>query len=152
MTTTAAAPTRQSRSSLASMLGVPVLRLGAAALLTTNAAIHAHLWSTGYKTISTIGPLFLLDAVSASVLAAAVLLAPRRLLSLVAAAAALLELGTVAGLYLSTVHGMFGFVESSSASFYWESAVTEIIGTMVLAVLAAVTFRRLRRSQTGPRW
>ena len=46
-------------------------RLGCAALLILIGYIHLHLWQEGYRQIATDGPLFLLDAVAAFVLAAA---------------------------------------------------------------------------------
>jgi D-alanyl-D-alanine dipeptidase len=54
---------------------VPV-RVGGAALLLATAAIHLLLWSDGYRDILWIGPLFLLNAIGAAVLALAVLAAP----------------------------------------------------------------------------
>lgn len=128
------------------------LRLTGAGLLATNAGIHAHLWGSGYRSIPTIGTLFLLAVIGASILAAAVLVAPRRQLSIVAVLGALFELGTVSGLWLSTVHSLFGFQESTRATLYWASADTEVAGALVLCALAALTYRALRGSPTGPRW
>jgi len=45
-----------------------------AALLVASGAIHLDLYLTGYRTIPTIGPLFLLQVIAAFVLAAAGLL------------------------------------------------------------------------------
>jgi hypothetical protein len=50
-----------------------VLRVAGAGLLATTAAIHLDLYLTGYRTIPTIGWLFLLQVVAAFVLAVAVL-------------------------------------------------------------------------------
>ncbi|MBE7186679.1 hypothetical protein [Jatrophihabitans endophyticus] len=129
-----------------------VLRLAGAGLLATNAGIHADLWNLGYRSIPTIGPLFLLDVIAASVLTLAVLGAPRRLLWVVAATGALLEVGTVAGLYLATKHSLFGFTESTRAYLYGQSVWTEIAGTVVLAVLAALARRWGRTGSSGPWW
>lgn len=120
------------------------LRVLGAALLAATAWIHLHLWAAGYETIAWIGPLFLADAVGGFVLAAAVLPAPRRLLVWPAAAGVLLELGTLGGLVLSSTVGLFGFVESSAASLFWQSVAVEIAGAVVLAVLA-VLCRPVRR-------
>ena len=57
---------------------------GAAALIATG-AIHLDLYLTGYRTLPTIGWLFLLQIVSAFVLAVATLVTPRRVVSLTGA-------------------------------------------------------------------
>jgi hypothetical protein len=129
-----------------------VLRLAGAGLLVTNAAIHGYLWHAGYRYLPTIGRLFLVDAVGASVLALAVLVTPYRRLALFAALGALLELGTVAGLIVSTRHGLFGFVESTRATLYWQSVVTEIAGAAVLGSLALLAYRQTRGNAMPPWW
>jgi hypothetical protein len=121
------------------------LRVLGALLLAAAGGIHLYLWSTGYDTIDWIGPLFLLNAVGAFVLAVAVLAAPRRLVFWPAAAGALLQIGTLGGLVLSSTVGLFGFVESSAASYYWESVIVESVGFVVLATLAGIC-RPVRRS------
>jgi hypothetical protein len=129
---------------------VLTLRVLGAALLAGTAWIHLYLWMAGYDTIAWIGPLFLVNAVGGLVLAAAVLVAPRRLLVWPAAAGALLEIGTLGGLVLSSTVGLLGFVESTSANLYWESVAVEAVGTVVLAVLAVVC--RPRRSVAREDW
>jgi hypothetical protein len=47
--------------------------------------------------------------------------------------------------------GLFGFVESSAASYYWESVVVESVGFVVLAALA-VLCRPVRRSADREDW
>jgi hypothetical protein len=130
---------------------VLVLRVLGAALLAGTAWIHLHLWSAGYDTIAWIGPLFLVNAIGGFVLAAAVLFAPRRLLVWPAAAGALLEIGTLGGLFLSSTVGLFGFVESSAAELYWESVAVEAAGFVVLTVLA-VLCRPVRRRVSHENW
>jgi hypothetical protein len=130
---------------------VPGLRVLGALLLVAAGAIHLYLWSTGYDSIDWIGPLFLLNAIGAFVLALAVLAAPRRLLFWPAGAGALLQIGTLGGLFLSSTVGLFGFVESSAASYYWDSVIVESGGFVVLAVLAAIC-RPVRRAQVREDW
>ena len=48
----------------------------------------------------------------------------------------------LAGLLLATTVGLFGFVESTQASLWWESFWVEIAAIVVLGVLAALTLRR----------
>ena len=47
--------------------------IAGAALLVASGAIHLDLYLTGYRTIPTIGPLFLLQVIAAFALAAAIL-------------------------------------------------------------------------------
>jgi hypothetical protein len=127
------------------------LRAAGALLLAAAGAIHLYLWSTGYDSIDWIGPLFMVNAIAAFVLAVAVLAAPRRLLFWPAGAGALLQIGTLGGLVLSSTVGLFGFVESSAASYYWESVIVESVGFLVLAALA-VLCRPVRRSAVREDW
>jgi len=128
-------------------------RLAGAGLLIATATIHLRLYSEGYSTVPKIGLLFLLNGIGASALALLVLVSWGRLLRLAAAGGALLEAGTVAGLYVSTVHGLFGFRESSLAQYYWLSVWVEVAGVVVLAALAVAGDRRrvprLRHTHAG---
>jgi hypothetical protein len=126
---------------------VLVLRILGAALLAAMGAIHLYLWSTGFNNISVIGPAFMLNAIAGFVLAIGVLLAPRRLLGWVAAAGALLQLGTFLALMLAVTVGLFGYNESTQATLFWPTVVVELAGAVVLAVLAAV---RARETVTSP--
>jgi len=83
------------------------LRLAGAGLLVVTGAIHLDLYLTGYRTIPTIGWLFLLQVIAAFVLAAGVLLGSR----LAAAAGALFALSTLGGYLLSVWVGLFNFRE-----------------------------------------
>ena len=132
-------------------VAVVVLRVVGALLLAAAGAIHLYLWSTGYDSIDWIGPLFLVNAVGGFVLALAVLTAPRRLLFWPAGAGALLQAGTLGGLILSSTVGLFGFVESSAASYYWDSVIVESVGFVVLAALAGIC-RPVRRSPVREDW
>lgn len=61
-----------------------------------------------------------------------------RLLRLAALGGAALEAGTVAGLAVTTLHGLFGFTETSAVEYYWLSVWVEITGAVVLLVLAVL--------------
>ena len=130
---------------------VLALRVLGAVLLAGTAAIHLRLWAQGYDSIAWIGPLFLVNAVSGFALCVAVLGTPRRLLFWPAAAGALLELGTLGALILSSTVGLFGFVESTAASLYWPSVVVEAVGAVVLGSLA-VLVRPVRRAVAPDGW
>lgn len=117
-----------------------VMVLGAA-MLVWSGVIHLHLWMAGYRSIPTIGWLFLLQAVAAFVLAA-VLVASRRLVA--AAAGALFLASTAVGLVWSVEWGLFGFQDRFSAPFATESLGVEAAGVAVLAC-ACVLARGMRR-------
>jgi hypothetical protein len=100
-----------------------------AALVATTAAIHLHLWASGYRTIPTIGPLFLFQGVAGAVLAVA-LVAWRRLVTVVAAAGFMIA--TIGGLLLSVYVGLFGFTDTLTAPFAVMSLAVESAGAVVL--------------------
>jgi hypothetical protein len=106
-----------------------------AALLASSGLIHLQLWAMGYRTIPTIGPLFLLQGV-AGLLLAIVLLLWRRLL--VVAAGAGFMVATVAGLLVSIKFGLFGFMDTFAAPYAGLSAVLESAGAVVLGVVGTV--------------
>lgn len=123
---------------------VGVLRILGALLLLAVAGIHGYLWQQGFKNEDIIGPAFLANVVLGIGGALLLLVAPRRWLWLAAIAGALLCLGTLGGLIISSTVGLFGFHESSSTDLYWESVVVEIAGGIVLLALAALTAPRRR--------
>jgi hypothetical protein len=114
------------------------LRILGAALLVAMAWIHLDLWRDGYRTIDVIGPAFLLNVVAGAGLAVLLLVTPRALVTWVAVLGALTVLGTLAGLLLSTTVGLFGFVETTAASLWWESFWVEIAAVVVLTALAVL--------------
>ncbi len=79
-----------------------------AALLIASGAIHLDLYLTGYRTIPTIGWMFLLQVIAAFVLALAILATGSWLADLAGAGFAVATLG---GYLLSLRFGLFGFVE-----------------------------------------
>jgi hypothetical protein len=113
------------------------------ALLASSGAIHLRLWATGYRTIPTIGPLFLLQGI-AGVLLAVLLVIWRRLLVVVAGAGFMVA--TVGGLLVSVNFGLFGFMDTFAAPYAGLSLVLEITGAVVLGVVGTVLVRGDRRS------
>lgn len=132
----AQAPT-SARSSASTWTGKLSAWLGAV-LLVLSSAIHLHLWFSGYRHIPTIGPLFVVQAVSGIVLAAVV--AVRRS-PIVLAAGALFAAGTVGALLISVNFSLFGFRDSIDAPYAKSSLVVECLATIVLAVAATVAAR-----------
>jgi hypothetical protein len=112
-----------------------------AALVGATSAIHLHLWSTGYRDIPTIGPLFLLQGIVGAVLTVA-LVVLRRLFAVVAAVGFMIA--TIGGLLLSVYVGLFGFVDSLAAPFAGLSLAVEGAGTVILATVGVVLL-------TGPK-
>jgi hypothetical protein len=123
-----------------------ILCLVGAVLLVGSSVIHLHLWSTGYRHIPTIGPLFLLQGVVGIVLAL-VVAATRR--SWAALVGGLFAASTIGGLILSVEVGLFGFRDSLSAPDATLSLVVESAATVVL--IAAVALASLRPRHVGVR-
>ena len=116
------------------------LRVAGSGLLIATAAIHLDLYLTGYRTIPTIGWLFLLQVIAAFGLGLAVLAIPRRpaaaLLAsrLAAAAGAGFALATLAGYLLSVWTGLFGFKEVRTGA----GITAGLLEAAAFAVLAAL--------------
>jgi predicted lipoprotein with Yx(FWY)xxD motif len=118
---------------------VVILRVAGSGLLTATAAIHLDLYLTGYRTIPTIGWLFLLQVIAAFGLGLAVLAIPSRLAAglasrLAAAAGAGFALATLGGYLLSVWTGLFGFKEVRTTAGI-VAGVVEVAAFVVLAAL-----------------
>jgi predicted lipoprotein with Yx(FWY)xxD motif len=115
-----------------------ILRVAGSGLLIATAAIHLDLYLTGYRTIPTIGWLFLLQVIAGFGLGLAVLVIPRRLVvasRLAAAAGAGFALATLAGYLLSVWIGLFGFKEIRTSAGI-AAGLVEVAAFVVLAALA----------------
>jgi predicted lipoprotein with Yx(FWY)xxD motif len=117
-----------------------ILRVVGSGLLIATAAIHLDLYLTGYRTIPTIGWLFLLQVIAAFGLGLAVLAIPRRLAAgvparLAAAAGAGFALATLGGYLLSVWTGLFGFKEVRTGAGI-TAGLVEVAAFAVLAALA----------------
>jgi predicted lipoprotein with Yx(FWY)xxD motif len=115
-----------------------ILRVVGSGLLIATAAIHLDLYLTGYRTIPTIGWLFLLQVIAAFGLGLAVLAIPRRLVlpgRLTAAAGAGFALATLGGYLLSVWIGLFGFKEVRTGAGI-AAGLVEVAAFVVLAALA----------------
>jgi len=119
--------------------GLLILRLAGAALLAATAAIHLDLYLTGYRSIPTIGWLFLLQVIAAFALAAAVAATGHWL---AAAAGAGFALSTLAGYLLSIWVGLFGFREVRTAA----GIIAGVIEVAAFAALAGAAFAAARRA------
>jgi hypothetical protein len=110
------------------------LRLAGAGLLAATGAIHLDLYLTGYRSIPTLGWLFLMQVIAAFGLAAAVLATGSRL---AAAAGAGFALATLGGYLLSVWIGLFGVKEIRTTAGI-VAGVIEVAAFAALAALAAV--------------
>ncbi len=110
-----------------------LLRIIGAGLLIATAAIHLDLYLTGYRTIPTIGWLFLLQVIVAFALGLLVLVTRSRL---VAAAGAGFALSTLGGYLLTVQFGLFGFREVRTTAGI-VAGIIEVLAFAVLAYLAA---------------
>lgn len=120
---------------LAARWAVNLLAIAGAALAAWSGVIHLRLWAEGYKDISVIGPLFLVQG-AGTILLAVVLLLLRRLVLMVAGAIALAA--TAVGLLLSVHTGLFGFRESMAVPYAQSSLVIEFAGAGVLLIASVI--------------
>ena len=113
-----------------------MLRVAGGGLLIAAGAIHLDLYLTGYRTIPTIGWLFLLQVISAFGLGLAVLVTGGWPVigRLAAAGGAIFALSTLGGYLLSVWIGLFGFREVRTTA----GIVAGIIDVAAFAVLAAL--------------
>lgn len=122
-----------------SRLALVSLRLLGAGVLLATGAIHLDLYVTGYRTIPTIGWLFLLQVITAFLLAVAVLATVRWW---VASAGALFALSTLAGYLLALRVGLFGFTEVPTAA----GTVAATLDLVAFVTLAAASLGGLVRA------
>ena len=134
--------TRDHRSSPAISMRPSTQRLAAssalligAAFVAASALIHLYLWADGYKHITTIGPLFLVQAIAGLVLAVILVAYPR----MVAAAAGVVYLiATIGAFALSATVGLFGFMDTLDAPRSSTSLIVECAGIALLAIGGAL--------------
>jgi predicted lipoprotein with Yx(FWY)xxD motif len=119
------------------------LRVAGAALLAVSAGIHLDLYLTGYRSIPTIGWLFLLQVIVGFALAAAVLVTRSRL---AAAAGAGFALATLGGYLLSVRIGLFGFTEVRTTA----GIAAGLIEVAAFATLALAAVAGPVREAAGP--
>jgi len=103
--------------------------IAGAALLIASGSIHLDLYLTGYRSIPTIGWLFLLQIIAAYALAVAILVTRHWL---AAAGGAGFAISTLGGYLLSLKVGLFGFTEVRTTA----GIVAAIVDIAAFAVLA----------------
>ena len=125
----------------------PWLRVAGALLLVVSACIHLGLYLTGYRSIPTIGWLFLVQFLVAFVLAIGALVTHSRLVAVAGAAFALSTLGC----YLLAVWiGLFGYKEIRTRAGI-AAGLIEVAAFATLALAVAIADARPAAAPTRPR-
>ncbi len=123
-----------------------LLRIAGAGLLFATGGIHLDLYLTGYRTIPTIGWLFLLQVIAAFALGLGVLATGSRVAAALGAGFALATLG---GYLLSLWVGLFGFREVRTTVGI-VAGIVEIAAFAALAVLACYPAAQHEPTEPGP--
>jgi len=111
------------------------LRIAGAVLLAASASIHLYLYLTGYRSIPTIGWLFLMQFIVGYLLTAAVLVTHSRI---AAAASAAFALSTLSAYLLAVWGGLFGFREIRTRAGIAAGLIeVAAFGILVMAAIAA---------------
>jgi hypothetical protein len=132
-----------------------VRRIGAIAILAVGAIHLEQYLGSGYHSIPTIGPLFLLNAVSSGVVAIGLLMPIERVFhdrahlasGLLAAAAVAIAAGSLIALFISENGKLFGFQESGYRTAIVIAIVAEAVTIVLLAPVAVLS---LMRAASGP--
>src|ERR1700729_2253037 len=132
-----------------------LLRLTGGGLLVATAAMHLDLYLTGFRTIPTIGPLFLFQVIVGFALALAILAAPFTSLTRrpaidagIAVAGAGFAIATLGGYLLTVWVGLFGFHEIRSTAGT-VAGILEIAAFGVLLGLAVLVYDPQRAGRPG---
>jgi hypothetical protein len=134
-------------------------RLGALALLVVGAVHLQQYLGADYNVLPTIGPLFLLNAISSGLVGLALLAPLQRLVSdrradlvtgLLAAAGVAIALGSLVALFISETGTLFGFAEDGYGTAIVIAIVAEVATVFLLAPVAAISVRRAS-AHRGPR-
>ena len=123
-----------------------VVALGAvvasAILMILSGLVHIHLWDIAYRHVATLGPLFMVQAIAALVLAVVLVVARAVVVALACIA---LMLGTLVGFILADTVGIFGFTLPVVTGWAYDALITEGLSAVILAVL-------VRRAWKTARW
>ena len=122
-------------------------RAGALALLAVGAVHLQQYLDANYQLVPTIGPLFLLNAIGAFIVAALLLAPIERVVrgrlgdisvGLLAAMGVAIAIGSLFFLLLAENGGVFGFAEAGYSTPIIVAIISEAIATMLLAPVAMV--------------
>jgi hypothetical protein len=118
-------------------LAATVAFVAGGVLIVWSAAVHFHLWgeTDGYRSIPTIGPLFLVQSIAGLVIGVGVIALRRLWAAVIGFGFAIV---TIAGFLVSVARGLFGFKDSWVAPFAKEAFVIEVVAAGMLALAAAL--------------
>ena len=134
-------------------------RLGAIAILAVGAVHLQQYLGGGYRSIPTIGPLFLLNAVSSGVIAIGLLAPIERILhrrraelmtGLLAGAGVAIAGGSLVALFVSENGTLFGFSETGYRTVIVLAIIAEALAVVLLAPVAAVSLKRAASGSSAP--
>ncbi len=127
------------------MIDKALCRIAAVAILIAG-GVHLDLWLWhGYRAVHVIGPLFLLNAISAAAIAALLVWRSGTLLQLAGLGYAASSLGAF---LISVYHGLFGFVEALRGTPQMIALVAEATAVVLLAFV--LTHSRVGGSKPIP--
>jgi hypothetical protein len=131
--------------------------LGAFAILAIG-AVHLQQYLTGYRSVPTIGTLFMLNAISAGIVAIGLLAPLGRFLEtrraeltsgLLAGAGLGIAVGSLLALFVSESSSLFGFSEAGYSTPIVLAIIAEVLAVVLLAPVAAVSLKRAASSRSG---
>jgi hypothetical protein len=134
-------------------------RLGAIAILVVGAVHLQEYLGAGYRSIPTIGPLFLLNAISSGVIAIGLLAPLERVLhhrraeltsGLLAGAGLGIAAGSLIALFVSESGTLFGFSETGYGTAIVLAIIAEALAIVLLAPVAAVSLKRAASGDRTP--
>ncbi len=109
-------------------------------LVVWSTYIHFHLWqSLGYRHISVIGPLFLLQSIAGLLVGLLIIIVCRVWVALMGIGFAI---STMIGFFASIQFGLFGFKDSWAAPFAHQAFAIELATVLVLTIAGALCLTR----------
>ena len=100
-----------------------------------SAAIHLHLWANGYRSITTVGPLFFVQGLLGIFLSLLVALVRRIFVALLGA---LFGLGTIVALLFASHGGLFGYKTTMNAPWAATALGVEVAAVALLCLGGAL--------------
>jgi hypothetical protein len=119
--------------------------LSGAGLIVTTAAIHLHLWLSGYRHVPNLDVLFLAQAVGGFILGPVI--AAARLVILMAVGAFFMA-SSAGGLILSATVGFVGIHDGLDVPWATTSLIVELVGFVLFTIASAIAISPLLRSRS----
>ena len=135
-------------------------RLGAITLIVVGAVHLQQYIGNDYSVLPTIGPLFLLNAIGAGIVAICLLAPIERMLGdrqaqlaagLLAGVGLAIAIGSLVALFIAESQPLFGFMEAGYDTPILIAIVSEALTTILLAPVAVTSLRRASLGEPAPR-